>query len=133
MNLNIIVKGNNNQKFTLFLNDEVLGTFSNNYSKEIQVSNSINHLYFEYNGKKSNVFKLDSKDENYQLEIDKAFKMSQIPPTIILRILIPLLMMSFCFHMAFGIGFYVFGIVSLLLIVLTLLNKNKLFIRKLQE
>ncbi len=133
MKLNIIVKENSNQNITLFLDDVALGDIEGDFNQEIELDKKTSDLYFKSGDKKSNVFKLESENEEYELEIDKAFKIKQMPPMMILRVLIPLFMMCFCAHMAIGIGYYLFGVVSLLFVTMLIVNKNKLVIRKEQK
>lgn len=130
MKLNIIVKENNSQNITLFLDDVVLGNIEDNFSKEFELDKKTSDLYFKSGDKKSNVFKLERENEAYELEIDKVFRIKNISPMSILRVLIPLFMMCFCAHMAIGIGYYLFGAVALLLVTMTVLNKDRLVLRK---
>ncbi len=130
MNLNILVKEDNNKKITLFIDNNEIGIINKNSKKDIELKGNEGALYIKYGDKKSNVFELNNNQKEYQLEIDKGLKINKTNPSAILRVIIPFFLMCFCFHKAFGIGYYVFTFVILLLIVMFASNKNKLFIRE---
>jgi len=58
------------------------------------------------------------------------FNLSEIPISLILRLVIPLLMMSFALQMGFGIGYYtlIVGVVFIVLMIISM--KDKMFIRE---
>lgn len=133
MYLKITVNEKIDHEINVFLNNENLGIITNELHKEMALDTNKNTLYFTYSDKKSNVLELKNSQEDQSLEISKAFSLKQIPPSMILRVLLPLFMMCFCFHKALGIGYYLFGIVSILLCVMLVVNKNKLVIRPVKK
>ncbi len=113
----------------IYVNDEEIGEITEKL--EVKTDKKVNNVHIVYKDKTSN--KLIVKHTNSNLAavaIDKPFKLKNFSFLVFLRTAIPLFMMSFCFHMAFGFGPYIFGIAVFLMAILFYVNKDNLILTK---
>lgn len=130
--LNIIVKETNNENIILYLDNKEIGPIKNKMN--VDLNNKSHSIYIRYGDKKSKNLELKDLDRSeYDVEINKISTVIFSSPFRLLRIIFLLFMTSFCFHKAFGIGYYVFTITCLIIAVTMYLNWNKLVIRKIDK
>lgn len=130
--IEIFLKGNNDEFVLLFLDDKEIGVINNKLT--IELPNKSHNIYVKYGDKKSNTLKLVNVPKgDYFLEIDKTSKVIFTDPLRLLRIVFFMFLSSFCFHKAFGVGYIVFGVYILLTVITVFVNWNKLFVRKIKR
>ncbi len=130
--LNIIVKETNNENIILYLDNKEIGAIKNKMN--VDLNNKSHSIYIRYGDKKSKNLELKDLDRSeYDVEINKISTVIFSSPFRLLRIIFLLFITSFCFHKAFGIGYYIFTITCLIIAVTMYLNWNKLVIRKIDK